>query len=167
MYEVKLKGFSTPYAIPKTVLDKAQLTPVEDARFFSLKGAVVMLPCEMTAMRMIDAAGELNTLAVKLLNVVADACGRCGEDEDCALRRGELPPSVHVDGDALEAAGIDPDSKLVCQADPEEGCVRVYPAEYAHDLTDLPPEILTLFRAMNVCLGELRELLMRDETLAE
>ena len=167
MYEVKLKGFPAPYAIPKTVLDKAELTPGEDVRFLSLKGAVVMLPCEMTAMRMIDAASELNTLAVKLLNVVADACGRCEEDEDCALRHGEIPPSVHVDGDALEAAGIDLDSKLVCEADPEEGCVRVYPAEYAHDLTDMPPEILTLFRAMNVCLGDLQDLLMRDETLVD
>ena len=167
MYEVRLKGFSAPYAIPKTVLDKAQLTPVEDVRFVSMKNAVAVLPGEMTALQAINAAEELSTLAIKLLNTVADACGQCAEEDDCALRRGELPPSIRVDGDALEEAGIDPDSKLVCQADPEEGCVRVYPAEYACDLSDVPTEILSLFRETNVCLGALQDFLMSGEMICD
>lgn len=149
-------------------LEQANLSEFERLEVNLLNYAAVVLPGEMTAMELIQASEALNDLAVRLLNVVTQACPRCdccGMEEPCELMTDEINPKVVIPAEDLLEAGIEPGSKLVCQADPEHQRMIVYGTDGEYDLSDVDSEVLDIFRECNVCLRELDKIIVEDTAI--
>ena len=53
-----------------------------------------------------------------------------------------IRPAVVVPAWARQDAGLAGDAKLDCYVDEDSGEIRVCEADYEHDLSDVPPELL-------------------------
>lgn len=141
---------------------------------------LVILKEQMTAIELIHGIFMLSEMATELTVVLAKACGvcnNCGDDtgknepvqwvESCSLCQDLLDNSqnIHIPGYFLEAAGITSSAKLEASADQESGEITVTEAENQFDLSDVPPGILTVLAQSGICLAELDELIMQEETV--
>ena len=63
---------------------------------------------------------------------------------------------------ALEEAGIAPGGKLCCLGLTEGKAVLVTPAEYRHDLSDIPPPALSLLMSARLCMDQLNDYIMEE-----
>lgn len=156
------KGLKLPYA----ALKLSGLGEEERLELRILEGTAVLLPTAMTAMELLRAAGSLNELASELLTELACACGPCGDcglDGTCDAQRPDGTPRIRVPDWALRGAGIPEDAKLVCDVD--EGTVHIVRADFEHDLSDVPPQLLKALRDAGVCMAELEELLMAGDVV--
>ena len=161
--EVTPKGL----LLPVTAARLAGFSAGEKVEYHALKGAMVVLKGQMSAMELLTAARSLQELAVELHTHLAKVCGQCDGCGKDAENGGEGCPLTELEADGitlpdylLEEAGIPEGTKLCAEVDEEENTVTIFPAGYDHDLRDLPPETLEMFLAANVCLGELEERLM-------
>ena len=64
---------------------------------------------------------------------------------------------------AREELGIPKDAKLMLLPDVGEGLVTT--ADYDHDISDIPPEVLAALDLAGVCRGRLDEAVMNDEVI--
>lgn len=158
--------------LPVTAARLAGFEANEKAEYHTLKGAMVVLKGQMTAMELLTAARSLQELAVELHTHLAKVCGQCDGCGKDAENGGEGCPLTELEADGitlpdylLEEAGIPEGTKLCAEVDEEENTVTIFPAGYDHDLRALPPETLEMFLAANVCLGELEERLMVGDTV--
>ena len=158
--------------LPVTAARLAGFEANEKAEYHTLKGAMVVLKGQMTAMELLTAARSLQELAVELHTHLAKVCGQCDGCGKDAENGGEGCPLTELEADGitlpdylLEEAGIPEGTKLCADVDEEEQTVTIFPAGYDHDLRDIPPGILEVFLAANVCLGELEERLMVGDTV--
>ena len=166
--EITPKGFRLPPAAVKISGFQAG----DKAEYHTLNGAMVVLKGQMTAMELLTAARSLHDLSVELNGHLAKVCGQCDGCGENAENGGEGCPMAGLEADGVilpdslrEEAGIPEGAKLCAEVDEEEQTVTIFPADYDHDLRDLLPETLELFRAANVCLGELEERLMVGDTV--
>ena len=123
-----------------------------------LDQAAVVIPGEMTVMEVVRTAESLQGLASDLLAAIGEACEKCdgcNVELLCNLMKGEIRPEVSIPPDVLAEAGADPDCKLSCEVDPENGAIHVVEADYRYDLTDVPPTLLDTFRECGICLNDL------------
>ena len=105
--------------------------------------------------------GDKADLSVHL----ARASGPCdGCDGDC--------PFDGLDGQEIalpdylrEEAGIPENAKLCAYVDEDENTVTIAEAGYDHDLRDVPPYLLEMLAASGICIGELEERLMLEDTV--
>lgn len=124
---------------------------------------LVVLKQRMTAMELLRAAKSLQTLVTDLHVHLAKVCGPCtGCDGECPFADWD------EDGVALpdclrEEAGIPKNAKLCVSVDEEEHTVTITEADYDHDLQDVPEEVLEMFSASDICIGELEELLLTGD----
>ena len=96
---------------------------------------------------------------------LARASGPCdGCDGDC--------PFDGLDGQEIalpdylrDEAGIPENAKLCAYVDEEENTVTIAEAGYDHDLRDVPPYLLEMLAASGICIGELEERLMLEDTV--
>ena len=158
--------------LPVTAARLAGFEANEKAEYHTLKGAMVVLKGQMTAMELLTAARSLQELAVELHTHLAKVCGQCDGCGKDAENGGEGCPLTELEADGitlpdylLEEAGIPEGTKLCAEVDEEENTVTIFPVGYDHDLRDLPPDTLEMFLAANVCLGELEERLMVGDTV--
>lgn len=158
--------------LPVTAARLAGFEANEKAEYHALKGAMVVLKGQMSAMELLTAARSLQELAVDLHTHLAKVCGQCDGCGKDAENGGEGCPLMYLEADGitlpdylLEEAGIPEGTKLCADVDEEEQTVTIFPAGYDHDLRDIPPGILEVFLAANVCLGELEERLMVGDTV--
>ena len=158
--------------LPVTAARLAGFEANEKAEYHTLKEAMVVLKGQMTAMELLTAARSLQELAVELHTHLAKVCGQCDGCGKDAENGGEGCPLTELEADGitlpdylLEEAGIPEGTKLCADVDEEEQTVTIFPAGYDHDLRDIPPGILEVFLAANVCLGELEERLMVGDTV--
>jgi hypothetical protein len=125
----------------------------------ALEGAIVVNKAEMSAIDMVRLIKSISTLVTELSAHLGLGCGQCDGcgycDNFCGDDAVRLPTYV------LEAAGLSPDCKLEAFVD-EDGNITVGEADYAYDLTDVPPDLLEAFRSAWVCLHELEERLIQD-----
>ena len=166
--EVTPKGL----LLPVTAARLAGFSAGEKVEYHALKGAMVVLKGQMSAMELLTAARSLQELAVDLHTHLAKVCGQCDGCGENAENGGEGCPLMDLEADGitlpdylLEEAGIPEGTKLCADVDEEEQTVTIFPAGYDHDLRDIPPGILEVFLAANVCLGELEERLMVGDTV--
>ena len=166
--EVTPKGL----LLPVTAARLAGFSAGEKVEYHALKGAMVVLKGQMSAMELLTAARSLQELAVDLHTHLAKVCGQCDGCGENAENGGEGCPMAGLEADGVilpdslrEEAGIPEGAKLCAEVDEEEQTVTIFPADYDHDLRDLLPETLEMFRAANVCLGELEERLMVGDTV--
>ena len=107
----------------------------------------------------------LHQLTVDLSVHLARASGPCdGCDGDC--------PFDGLDGQEIalpdylrEEAGIPENAKLCAYVDEDENTVTIAEAGYDHDLRDVPPYLLEMLAASGICIGELEERLMLEDTV--
>lgn len=133
---------------------------------------MVVLQGQMTAMELLTAARSLQDLAVDLHMHLAKVCGQCDGCGENAENGGEGCPLANLEADGIDLpdylrreAGIPEGAKLCAEVDEEENTVTIFPAGYDHDLRDIPPGMLEMFLAANVCLGELEERLIVGDTV--
>ena len=152
--------------IPNVVLELSGFEKGGTVEICALPEAVVVLKREMTAMELIRAVDSLQRLAVELNRHLAEVCGPCedcGGDGECPAlperTRTALPEAVR------EEAGIPADAKLCAWPGNDPGTVTVGQADYRYDLTDVPEWELSTLAMLGVCLGNLEEKLMAEDTV--
>lgn len=146
-------------------LEEANLSEYNCLELHLLDSAAVVIPGEMTGKELLQASQSLQRLASELLMVIVKACApcdSCGREDPCELMTDTILPDVAVPYEELIEAGIDPDSKLSCEADPENHRILVFEAEGGFDLSDVDSDILEIFRECGICLQNLDEKLKRD-----
>ena len=146
-------------------LEKANLSEHDTLELHLLDSAAVVIPREMTGKELIQASRSLQRMASELLMAIVKSCASCdscGREDPCELMTDTILPDVAVPYEELIEAGIDPDSKLSCEADPENHRILVFEAEGGFDLSDVDSDILEIFRECGICLQNLDEKLKRD-----
>lgn len=112
-----------------------------------------------------------------------DLCGNCAAKQDgkmesigsgpvewvknCALSRDMLDDGgrIRIPDYLLEEAGISKDAKLEAYADEDSGEITVSESENEYDISDVPPGLRAVLAMSGVCLMELDELIMLEETV--
>jgi hypothetical protein len=157
--EKKKPDFSM--TIPAQVLEEAGIADAKCAELHRLKHCAAVLQGRMTAFELVEAILSLNSLsellAVQLSKAcgACDGCGACADDSD----KVKVPPVL------LDELGIPRDAKLEAYADPDEGLILVGPADYEHDLSDIPGDFLKMLSDAGVCLGALEEHLKMEDVV--
>ena len=149
-------------------LENANLNEWERLELHLLDQAAVVIPGMMTVMEVIRTAEALQSLASDLLAAIGESCAKCDGCKVellCDLMKGEICPEVTIPPQVIEEAGVDPDSKLACEVDPESGEIRIVEADYRYDLSDVPQIILDTFRECGVCLADLDEKLKEEKVV--
>ena len=152
-------------AIPAAALKLCGFENGDKAELQALPSAAIILKQKMTAMEVIQAMDALHQLTVDLSVHLARASGPCdGCDGDC--------PFDGLDGQEIalpdylrEEAGIPENAKLCAYVDEDENTVTIAEAGYDHDLRDVPPYLLEMLAASGICIGELEERLMLEDTV--
>ena len=113
--------------LPVTAARLAGFEANEKAEYHTLKGAMVVLKGQMTAMELLTAARSLQELAVELHTHLAKVCGQCDGCGKDAENGGEGCPLTELEADGitlpdylLEEAGIPEGTKLCAEVDEEE-----------------------------------------------
>ena len=149
-------------------LESANLNEWERLELHLLDQAAVVIPGMMTVMEVIRTAEALQSLASDLLAAVGESCGKCDGCKVellCDLMKGEICPEVSIPPQVLGEAGVDPDSKLAYEVDPESGGIRSLEADYRYDLSDVPQTLLDTFRERGVCPADLDEKLKEEKAV--
>ena len=143
---------STPRGLllPPAAMRLAGLNAGDKVEYHAWKGTLVVLKGQMTALELLTAARSLHDLSVELNTHLSKVCGQC--DGCGAGTCGEnsarsLAPPLRGRPAALGSAAITGNGR------------------HNHDLRDIPQDTLEMFRAANVCLGELRERLIAEDTV--
>lgn len=152
-------------AIPAAALKLCGFENGDKAELHALPSAAIILKQKMTAMEVIQAMDALHQLTVDLSVHLARASGPCdGCDGDY--------PFDGLDGQEIalpdylrDEAGIPENAKLCAYVDEEENTVTIAEAGYDHDLRDVPPYLLEMLAASGICIGELEERLMLEDTV--
>lgn len=154
--------------IPNAVMELSGFEKGAPVEIIAADDTVIVLKHKMSAMALIRAVDSFQRLAVELNEHLARVCGHCEACDGCdgencpadpARTQTILPDAVR------EEIGV-PDGVKLCACPGEEpGTAIVCQADYRYDLTDVPAWELTVLRNMGVCLSELEELLMSEDTV--
>ena len=126
------------------------------------------VPGVMNIMEVIRTAEALQGLASDLLSAIGTACEKCDEcgiELLCDLMKGKICPEVCIPPQVMEEAGVDPETKLDCEVDPESGAIYIIEAGHRYDLSDIPQHLLDTFRECGICLSDLEDKLKEEEVV--
>ena len=155
--EQAVKGF---LCLPITESAERKIGDVGMLEATIIKSGVVLTKSEMTAMEVLDTIEGLEEILKELYNALVGATGFCCED--CDTAETEDAVAIKLPEFILEEAGIPKDAKLCAFTTEASGEVTVMEAEYKHDLTDVPEDMLRLLKDIGVCLSCLNECLMSE-----
>ena len=143
------------------------------------ENTLLVLPERMTALEAVNTVAVLTDFTTGLIEILRDACGSCEEqmereESGCCPYGGIYDPNncsykdmdgpeVELSDAARRAMGIPLDVKL--QFFPDEGEGLVCAADYRHDITDVPEEIMPLLSMAGICTGKLDELIMNEKVV--
>ena len=156
------------FIIPPEALELAHL-PMDSPLSLSIgENTLVARPERMTALQALNTINVLTEITVDLINAIQSACADREEgcpfgdvcDPDKCPYEDMVEPEVELSASARRKLGIAPDAKL--ELLPDEGEGLVVAADYDHDITDVPENILPLLAMAGVCPGKLDELIMND-----
>lgn len=164
--------------IPAEAVEASHIQPGEHIAIHVAENTLVVVPEKLTALQALNTIAVLTAIGSDLVDIVADACGTCGErraqglcpsghledPERCPLKamKGH---GVTVDEAAREEAGIPRDAKLEVYVD--EGELLVTAADHEHDITDVPPAAREVMALAGICPGHLDELIISEEIIHE
>lgn len=143
------------------------------------ENTLLVLPKHMTALEAVNTAAVLTDFTTDLIELLRDACGSCKEQmekeesgccpfdgiydpNNCSYKDMD-EPEVELSDAARRAMGIPLDVKL--EFFPDEGEGLVCAADYRHDITDVPEEIMPLLAMSGICTGKLDELIMNEREI--
>ena len=155
-----IKGF---LCLPITEEAEKKIGDVGKLEATTIKNGLVFMKSEMTAMEVVETLKGLKQVVEELYFTLADAHSNC-ECCDCPAET-EDAVSIKLPQFILEDAGIPKDAKLCAYTDEGSGEVTVIEAEYKHDLSDVPKDILQMLKAMGVCMTSLNNRLMSEEII--
>ena len=158
--EQKVKGF---LCLPITESAERKIGDVGLLEASIIKSGVVLTKSQMTAMDVLETIEGLEEILKELYNTLVGAtaiyCEDCDQDETEDAVTIKLPEFI------LEEAGIPKDAKLCAFTTETSGEVTVMEADYKHDLTDVPEDMLRLLKDIGVCLSCLNECLMSERII--
>lgn len=162
-------------SIPVEDAEYCGLTPDGEVTIHAGENVLMVTPKEMTVLQAALATRSLIEVACTLIGGIRKTCGKCQERrcaDSCPYGPLEEPgkcpfwdaePEVTLSDSAREALGIPKDAKL--QLLPDEGEGLVCAADYEHDITDIPAQVLAALDYAGVCRGRLDEAVMNNEVI--
>ena len=167
MDNMKFTGKNTQKGvrIPAAVLNISGFGENESIELNATKDVVVVLKQYMNAKELAWTIYGLDKLAGELTAHLIEVCGKCGDcGDDCPVD--DLDGGmIDLPGFLRDAANIPRNAKLCASVDAKEGTVLISQADYAHDLRDLPEELVRDLTAAGLCMGELERFLMQGEII--
>ncbi len=149
--------------VPPAALKLCGVEPSQAVELWTTPQMLAILKKEMTALELLRALNSTMDLTATLLERLTEACGPCVDCmEECPMAAYQGGPLVRVSRHALEEAGIAPGGKLCCLGLTEGKAVLVTPAEYRHDLSDIPPPALSLLMSARLCMDQLNDYIMEE-----
>lgn len=158
--EQKVKGF---LCLPITESAERKIGDVGLLDATIIKSSVVLTKSQMTAMDVLETIEGLEEILKELYNALVGATGICCKD--CDQDETEDAVTIKLPEFILEEAGIPKDAKLCAFTTEASGEVTVMEADYKHDLTDVPEDMLRLLKDIGVCLSCLNECLMSERII--
>ena len=158
--EQKVKGF---LCLPITESAERKIGDVGLLEASIFKSGVVLTKSQMTAMDVLETIEGLEEILKELYNALVGATGICCED--CDQDETEDAVTIKLPEFILEEAGIPKDAKLCAITTEASGEVTVMEADYKHDLTGVPEDMLRLLKDIGVCLSCLNECLMSERII--
>ena len=157
-------------SISNAVLKLAKLQNAERLELTAATGAVIVTSGRMTVKELLSTVQSLTGRAAELMTLLRLTCGDCTNcSEKCAYRDRSITelirPAVVVPDWARQDAGLAGDAKLDCYVDEDTHELTVVEADYAHDLSDVPPELLFALHQSGCCLSALEDALMEDDVI--
>lgn len=156
----RVKGF---VCLPVTEEIENKVGDVGKLEATAIQNGLVLMNSQMTAMDVLKTLEGLEGVIDELYTALAKAAGTCSE-HDCHSET-EDAVNIKLPEFILEDAGIPKDAKLCAYTNEGSGEVTVMEAEYKHDLTDVPKDILQVLKAMGVCLSGLNDCLMSEKII--
>lgn len=132
-----------------------------------IQNGVVFMKSEMTALEVVETITELKNIAEELFVTLAKSAGICGESEcpyECVYET-EAAVDIKLPQFLLEDANIPKDAKLCAYTNSESGEIVVMEAEYKHDLSDIPKEMVQTLKEIGICICELNRLIMSEQII--
>ena len=163
-----LEEYPNEVRISVAELERANLTEWKRLELHLLDQTAVVIPGQMTVMELLRTVEALQGLASDLQAALCAACEQCNNcemDEPCDQMKGEVHSEVSVPGYLLEELGLESDTKLAYEADPESGAIHIVEADYRFDLTDIPAPFLDTLRECGVCMSDLEDKLVREDVV--
>ena len=158
--EQMVKGF---LCLPITESAERKIGDVGMLEATIIKSGVVLTKSQMTAMDVLDTIEGLEEILKELYNALVNGTVICCED--CDQEETEDAITIKLPEFILEDAGIPKNAKLCAFTTEASGEVMVMEAEYKHDLTDVPEDMLRLLKDIGVCLSCLNECLMSERII--
>ena len=166
-------------AIPDEIVANCEFDVKSGLSLAIAPGMLVLRNKKMTAMNLVTAITALSEIGADLTAKLAKACGFC---DNCGDRGEGTPASwaaecdlcyelldtkndIRVPDYLRDEAGIPFNAKLTADTDVESGAIILGEAGYDYDISDVPPELLEVFRLSGVCLGELDEALRLERVI--
>ena len=158
--EEKVKGF---LCLPITESAERKIGDVGMLEASIIKSGIVLTKSQMTAMDVLETIEGLEGILKELYDALIDGTGiYC---EDLNQDETEEATSIKLPEFILEEAGIPKDAKLCAFTTEASGEVTVIEAEYKHDISDVPEDMLRLLKDIGVCLSCLNECLMSERII--
>ena len=176
---IKEKTINPLTVIPDEIVATCEFDVKSGLSLAIAHGVLVLRNKKMTAMNLVNAITTFSELGAELTAKLAKACGFC---DNCGDRGEGTPASwaakcdlcaellsikndIHVPDYLRDEAGITSKAKLSAKTDAESGEIILSEAGYDYDISDVPPELLEVFRLSGVCLGALDEALRSERVI--
>ncbi len=158
--EEKVKGF---LCLPITESAERKIGDVGMLEASIIKSGIVLTKSQMTAMDVLETIEGLEGILKELYDALIDGTGiYC---EDLNQDETEEATSIKLPEFILEEAGIPKDAKLCAFTTEASGEVTVIEAEYKHDISDVPEDMLMLLKDIGVRTSCLNECLMSERII--
>ena len=142
-------------------------------------GVLVLRNKKMTAMNLVNVIATFSELGADLTAKLAKACGfcdNCGDNGegtpaswaaecDLCAELLAIKNDIRVPDYLRDEAGITLKAKLTAKTYGESREIILSEAGYDYDISDVPPELLGVFRLSGVCLGELDDALRLERRI--
>jgi len=176
---IKEKTINPLTVIPDGIVATCEFDVKSGLALAIAPGVLVLRNKKMTAINLVNAITTFSKLGAELTAKLAKACGfcdNCGEvakgtpaswaaECDLCAELLAIKNDIRVPDYLRDEAGIALKAKLTADTDVESGEIILSEAGYDHDISDVPPELLEVFRLSGVCLGELDEALRLERVI--
>nr|WP_308545746.1 hypothetical protein [uncultured Lachnoclostridium sp.] len=146
--------------VTNEMIEKANLG--EEITLTATDHLILITKSKMTAMDFIQTIDSLAEITQAYLEILEKNCGGCEDCGHCEELEQEI---IQLSDGLLKIADIPANAKLCAYVEEGSGIVRVEQADHEHDITDIPPHLLSLFTNYGICIGELDALLVKGELL--
>ncbi len=176
---IKEKTINPLTLIPDEIVATCEFDVKSGLSLAIAPGVLVLHNKKMTAINLVNAITTFSELGADLTAKLAKACGFCDNCGDrgkgtqaswaaeCDLCEEllEIKNDIRVPDYLRDKAGITSKAKLSARTDAESGEIILSEAGCDYDISDVPPELLEVFRLSGVCLGALDETLRLEHVI--